>query len=170
MLPIILNGRKMKGASFEQKSFKTHSNIRLQVELTPWVGILWLVTPRHVAKVISGHGRSPAVFRAYIAFDRDQLERWKHIRCVQVDDTDRLICNMTFSVQVVTLTWGHLSRSNYISFGASRQEKYDARCKINVVFLLSQKLLQKKRLKRLFLKFLLSGGQTVDLRLNLSKC
>ena len=56
-------------------------------------------------------------------------------------------------------------RSNYISFDASRQEKHDAG-KINVVALLSQKLLQKNhfRKKRLFLEFLLSGGQTVDLR------
>ena len=29
--------------------------------------------PRHVAKVISGHGRSPAVFRVYLLID--QLER-----------------------------------------------------------------------------------------------
>ena len=60
-------------------------------------------------------------------------------------------------------------RSNYISFDASRQEKHDAD-KINVVSLLSQKLLQKNVFfakKLLFLEFLLSGGQTVDLRLNL---
>ena len=42
----------MKGASFEQKTFKTLSNIGLEVELTPWVGISWPVTPRYVAKVI----------------------------------------------------------------------------------------------------------------------
>ena len=36
-----------------------------------------------------------------------------------------------------------LSRSNYISFDASRQEKHDAG-KINVMSLLIQKLLQKK--------------------------
>ena len=54
----------MKGASFARKPFKTLSNIGLQVELTSWlVGIMWPVTPRHVAKVISGHGRSSAVFR-----------------------------------------------------------------------------------------------------------
>ena len=41
-----------------------------------------------------------------IPFDRDQLDRWKHHRCVQVDDTNRLICNMTCSDQVMTLTWG----------------------------------------------------------------
>ena len=58
-----------------------------------------------------------------------------------------------------------LSRLSYISFDATRQEKHDAG-KINVVSLLSQKLLQKNRYrkKRLFLEFLLSGRQTVDLR------
>ena len=52
-------------------------------------------------------------------------------------------------------------RLNYISFDAYKQAKYDAG-KINVVSLLSQKLLQKNlfRKKRLFLEFLLSGGQT----------
>ena len=61
-----------------------------------------------------------------------------------------------------------LSRSTYISFDAPRQEKHDAG-KINVVPLLSQKLLQKNLYckKRLFLEFLLPGGQTVDLRSNL---
>ena len=53
----------MKGASFGRKQLETLSNIGLQVDLTPWVGILRPVTPRHVAKVISGHERSPAVFR-----------------------------------------------------------------------------------------------------------
>ena len=64
-----------------------------------------------------------------------------------------------------------LLMSNYISFDASRQEKHDAG-KINVVALLSQQLLQKNyfRKKRLFLKFLLSGGQTVDLWWNLKTC
>ena len=85
----------MKGVSFGQKPFKTLSNIVLQVELAPWVRILWPVTPRQVAKVILGHKRSPA-------------ERWKHHRCVQDDHTDRLICNMTFSDQVLTLTWGQI--------------------------------------------------------------
>ena len=45
-----------------------------------------------------------------------------------------------------------LSRSNYTSFDASKQEKYDAG-KINAVSLLSQKLLQENfffRKKRLF--------------------
>ena len=57
-----------------------------------------------------GHFRSWKDISSFsgITFDRDQLERWKHHRCVQVDDTDRLICNMTFSDQVMTLTWGQI--------------------------------------------------------------
>ena len=61
----------------------------------------------------------------------------------------------------------NLLRSNYSSFNASQEEKYDAG-KMNAVPLPSQKLLQKSLLqKRLFLEFLLSGDQTVDLRSNL---
>ena len=57
-----------------------------------------------------GHFRSWKVTSSFsgITFDRDQLERWKHHRCVQADDADRLICNMTFSGQVMTLTWGQI--------------------------------------------------------------
>ena len=43
-----------------------------------------------------------------ITFDRDQLERRKHRRCVQADDTDRLICNMIFSDQFMIVTWGQI--------------------------------------------------------------
>ena len=53
-----------------------------------------------------GHGRSPAVYRVQLLID--QLERWKHHRCVQPDNADRLICNMTFSGQVMTWTWGQI--------------------------------------------------------------
>ena len=58
-----VNGRKMKGVSFGRKLSEILSNIGLQVDLTSWVGILRPVTPRRVAKIISGHERSPAVFR-----------------------------------------------------------------------------------------------------------
>ena len=62
-------------------------------------------------------------------------------------------------------------KSNYISCDAFGQVKHDAG-KINVLALLSQKLLQKAifRKIRLFWEFLLSGGQTVDLRPNLRTC
>ena len=57
-----------------------------------------------------GHFRSWKVTSSFsaITFDRDQLERWQHHRCVQADHTDRLICKMTFSDQVMTLTWGQI--------------------------------------------------------------
>ena len=41
------------------------------------------------------------------------LERWKHVRCVQLDDTDRLICNMTLFGQVMTLTWGQIFKMTF---------------------------------------------------------
>ena len=53
---------KLKGASFGRKPFETLSNIVLHVDLAPRIGILRPVTPYHVAKVISGHEMSPAVF------------------------------------------------------------------------------------------------------------
>ena len=89
----------MKGACFGRNPFETLSNIELQVDLTPLFGILWPVTPPHVAKVISGHERLPAVFRQKKLW-RDQLERLKHNSCVQANDTDWLICSMTFSVRL----------------------------------------------------------------------
>ena len=57
-----------------------------------------------------GHFRSWKVTSSFsgITFDRNQLERWKHHRCVQANDTDRLICNMIISDQVKTLTWGQI--------------------------------------------------------------
>ena len=96
----------MKGASFEQNPFKTLSNIRVKIELTPWAGILQPMTPRHV----TSHFRSWKVTSRFsgITFDRGQLERWKHHRCIQADHADQLICNMTFSDQVMTLTWGQI--------------------------------------------------------------
>ena len=75
--------------------------------MTHWIGNmhLWpLCVPQRLYP-LSGHERSPAVFLA-ITFDREVLERWKHARCLQLDGTDRLICNMTFSGQVMTFTWG----------------------------------------------------------------
>ena len=44
----------MKGAYFEQKPFKTLSSIGLEVDETPWVGMLRPMTPRHVTKVMEG--------------------------------------------------------------------------------------------------------------------
>ena len=75
-----------------------------------------------------GHFRSWKVTSSFsaITFDRDQLERWKHHRCVQADDTDRLICNMTFSGQVMTLTWGQIFNMTFqgqIIYHSTRLDK-----------------------------------------------
>ena len=62
-LSIISQWEKNERCLFWTKTFEALSNIRVQVDLTPWVGILWPVTPHHVARVISGHERSPTIFR-----------------------------------------------------------------------------------------------------------
>ena len=61
----------------------------------------------------------------------------------------------------------YLLMTNYSSFDASEEEKYDA-SKMNVVALLSQTLLHIFfAKKRLFLEHLLSKSQTGDLRSNM---
>ena len=78
------------------------------------------------------------------------LERWKHVRCVQLDNMDRLMCNIALFGQVMTLTWGQLFKMTFqcqqigSSFDGSRREEHDAGKK-NAVALLSQKLLPKKK-------------------------
>ena len=65
----------------------------------------------------------------------------------QLDNTDRLICNMTFSGVVMTLTLGQLFKMTFygqiIVHSTPRRKEHDAG-KINVPFL-SQKLLPKNR-------------------------
>ena len=61
-----------------------------------------------------------------ITFDRDKLGRWKHHRCVQTDDADRMICNMTFSGQAMTLTWGqtfNMTLQGQIAYHSTRLDK-----------------------------------------------
>ena len=87
-------GEKMKGASFARKPFKTLKHLV--------TGRIDTLSPNIVtgdpSSCRQGHFRSWKVTSSFsgINFDRDQLERWKYHRCVQADDTDRLICNMTF--------------------------------------------------------------------------
>ena len=71
------------------------------------------ITTHDPSSCHQGHFRSWKVTSSLsgITFHRDQLEQWKHHRCVQADDADRLICNMTFRVrpwpwpEVKFLTW-----------------------------------------------------------------
>ena len=89
-----------------------------------------------------------------IHFDRDKLQRWKYISCVQTDGTDRQIedrrieiFNITFLISSRHWYWPWprsyfphtLFRTPYISFDVSWREEHDAG-KINVVPLLSQEL------------------------------
>ena len=85
-------------------------------------------------------------FFSAITLDRDKIERCKRHRCVQAGDKDGLICNMTFRSGHDLDLWSNfqhkLLRSHNGSFDVSRQEEHDA-VKMNVVPLLSQKLLTK---------------------------
>ena len=70
-LSIIIQWENNKGVCFGWKPFEMLSNIGLQEDLTLWLEYCdqWPlvmsrpVTLSHVAKVIAGHWRSPAVFR-----------------------------------------------------------------------------------------------------------
>ena len=111
-----------------------------------------------------------------IPFNRDQLERWKHHRCVQADDTDRYVCNMTFSDQVITLTWGQIFNMTFqgqIIYLSTRLDKRNTMLAKEMSWLYWVKSYYRKTIfakKRLFLEFLLSGGQTVYLRWILKIC
>ena len=46
-------------------------------------------------------------------FYRDQPEQRKDHKCVQADDTDRLICNINFVDKVMTLTLGQMFKVTF---------------------------------------------------------
>ena len=101
------------------------------------------------------------------------LERWKRLRCVQLDDTDRLICNMTLSGQVMTLTWGQIFKLTFQGQVIVHSMRLDERNTMPVkvssykawVKSYCRKTVSEKN--RLFLQFLPSAGKTVDVRSNL---
>ena len=115
-----VNGRKLKGASFGPVSFLTLWHSYLQVNMT--------AEPENCTRNPTvcpwGHFRSWMVSNSYslITFDKGIPERWKCLRCVQLDDTDRLMCNKTFD--------------------ASRREDHDAD-KSELLQVLSETLLKK---------------------------
>ena len=55
-------GEDLKAPLLDE-NYKKYSNIRLQLDLTPWIGKLRTVTPPHAFEIISDHERSPASFR-----------------------------------------------------------------------------------------------------------
>ena len=122
-LPIISQWEKNERHLFWMKTFETHKHRFSDILDT---------LRRNIATTDSlscrqGHFRSWKFTSSFsaISFDIDQLERWKYHRCVQADVTDRLVCSMTFSDQVMTLTLGksfflnHPLRPNYSSFNVS---------------------------------------------------
>ena len=62
-------------------------------------------------RVNCGHMTSPKVTIHFwlITFDRSVIQAWKQHHCVSIVHTDRMICNMTYLGQVMTLTWGQIS-------------------------------------------------------------
>ena len=98
-----------------------------------------------------GHFRSWKVTGSFSAIALDRDKRWKHLRCVQDDDTDRLICHTTFPIRLWPWPWPwprpnfqhDRLRSNHSLFVAPWRKKHDAG-KMIVVSLLSQELLMKK--------------------------
>ena len=123
------------------------------------------------------HFRSRKVTSSFseMTFDRDQLEWWKHHRCVQVDNADRLICNMTFSGEVMTLTWGQIFNMTFqcqVIVHSTRLEERnmilvtESSCKVWVKSNCRKKTFFENNL--LFLQFLPPVGKIVDGRLNLT--
>ena len=117
----------------------------MQLSLTDWIGKLHL-WPLLMSQRSSQVMKAPQQFLS-IAFDRDMLERWKHFRCVQVGDTDRLIviCNFRagHDIDLRSNFEVDLFRSIYSSFNASQREKDDSG-KFKVILGWCQKLLMKK--------------------------
>ena len=73
-------------------------NVKIATSEWKWMTWKFLMTLRSL-QVMKGHRQ----FFGNI-FYRDNLKWWKHLRCVQDDDTDQLICHMTFSDQMMPLT------------------------------------------------------------------
>ena len=70
------------------------------------VSLNWKIVISDSSSLPQGHFRSWKVTSSFsaITFDKDKLKQCKYLSCVQDDDTDRLICHMTFSDKAMTLT------------------------------------------------------------------
>ena len=115
----------MNGASFEQKNIQNTLKRQFRGRIDTLSRNIVTDDPLSCHQ---GHFRSWKVTSSFsgITFDRDQLERWKHHRCVPADDADRLICYMTFSGQVMTLTWGQIFNMTFqgqITYHSTRLDK-----------------------------------------------
>ena len=78
-------------------------------------------------------------------FRRDILERWKHLRCFQVDDASRMICGLHHFRSACNLDLRYNFPNNlltliYNSFDASRKKEHNAG-KMNAIASLSRNLL-----------------------------
>ena len=94
-----VNGRKFKSACFGRKSFLT-----LKHQVTGRIDTLNRKIPSSdPSSWPQGHFMrwNDYVMKGHQQFFGNQ--RWKHMRCVQDDDTDRMVCHMTFFHQVMIL-------------------------------------------------------------------
>ena len=67
-------------------------------------------------RVICGHMTSPKVTIHFwlITFDRSVIQPSKQHHCISPVNTDRMICNMTYLGQVMTLIWGQILFLNFL--------------------------------------------------------
>ena len=107
------------------------------------------------------------LFFSRITFDRGMLEQWKHLSCVWLVETDRLICNLTLTGQVMTLTWGQIFKlifqDQVIIHSTRLNERItmlvkESSCKVWVKSNCKKTVSEKNRL---FWEFLPPGGKTV---------
>ena len=101
-------GQKWKAHSFGRKPFET-----LKHRVTGRLDTLSRnIVTSDPSPCRQGHFRSRKITNSFsaITFDRNQLEQWKHYRCVQDNLTDQMIWNMSFSDQV---HWNLDMRSNF---------------------------------------------------------
>ena len=50
-----------------------------------------------------------------ITFDRSMIRASQQHHCISLVNTDRMLCNMTYLGQVMTLTWGQISYMTFLA-------------------------------------------------------
>ena len=108
-------------------------------------------------EVICGQSRSPAGLCQYLTIEK-KLQTWTWCYCAFLVETHRLICNMTYFGQHVTLTWGQiltLILQGHHCFDVPCRKEHDGARIMPLAFLV-QMLFAKKCFcqKQLFLPFL----------------
>ena len=108
-----------------------------------------------------------------ITFNRSVIQASKQHHCVSLVNTNRMICNVTYLSQVMTLNWGQISFLTFLGHGIHHSTRLEALNTMVVKSLTKTLRVQSYDRKtnifkiRPFWPFMTSGGQTVDLRSNL---